>query len=121
MVGIVVEEDIRIVTASAEEYFEVHMLCGGMASTARQSDDLPGFHLLSHFDEVLRLVAIERHQSVSVLNFDAVAVATVITCLDDFTVEGSKNVVVGSRLDVHSRVNMTATMVAIGADDVGSR
>ena len=102
LVAVVVEEDVRIVATTTEEDFEVHMLGGGAARAASEADDLSGLHLLTDLHEILRLMAIEGDESIAVLNLDAVAIATVVARLDDLTVESSKDVVVGFRLDVNT-------------------
>ena len=78
LVAVVIEEDVRIVATTAEEDFEVHMLGGGAACAASEADDLSGLYLLSDLHQVLRLMSIERDESVAVLNLDAVAIATIV-------------------------------------------
>ena len=100
--GVVVEKDVGVVATTAEENFEVYMLGGGMARAADETDDLSGFHLLSYLHVVLRLMAVESDESVAVLYLDAVAVTAVIARLDDLSIEGSEDIVVGFCLNVNT-------------------
>ena len=49
----VVEENDRIEVASSEMRLEVKVLGGGAPGTSGESDDLSGFHVVTHFDEIL--------------------------------------------------------------------
>lgn len=73
-----VEDEVRIEATTLEVSFKVQMFGRGATCATGQSDDLTRFHLVAHLYKVLRLMAVERLQSVGVLYDDAVAIAIIV-------------------------------------------
>lgn len=74
---VMVEDEIRVESASFEHGFEVEMFGCGASGASGETYHMTGFHLVAHLHEVFRLVRVECLQSVGVLDDDAESVAVV--------------------------------------------
>ena len=94
-------------------------MLGSCASrSACQANHLPCFHLITHLDKVLRLVAVESLKAIAMLDAYAVPIACKGATFDDNAVKCCDYSVVGLGLNVYTRVT---TWASKGADDMTSR
>ena len=114
----VVEDDGWIQALAAERHLEMEMLGSGSAGAARKTDYLSCFHLIPLLHHILALMAIERFQTVGMLDADTVAIAVVRSRGNHLAIEGGINLVVRLGLQIHTRVTAGTS---VWTDDTGIR
>lgn len=94
---------------------------GGATGFARQCYPLSAAHSLPLFHIVLRIVGIEGLRTVGMTDDDALAIAGEAARQGDDTVEGGIDGVAGLGLEIDSRMPVTAPIITVRTDDLGTR
>lgn len=110
-----VEEHGGIDTAPFEMDFEVEVLRCGATRSPRIADDLTSLDMLADLDNIPALMTVEGFEAIGVTDDDAVAITIIGPAAHDDTVEGGKDGIIGTGLDVHTGMIAAA---AIGTDDM---
>ena len=113
---LVIEHVVWIESPAIDAGFKMQMLGSSATGAPRQGNDVTGFYLVAHSDEVLAVVRIAGLQTVGVANSDTLAVGRVGASLHYETVEDSIYLLLWSILDIYSGVTALAS---IATNDVG--
>ena len=74
----VVEDDGWVQSSTIKANLEMKVLCGSPTGTASQADYLTSLYLIALLHLVSALMAVERLETISMLDTDAVAIAKII-------------------------------------------
>src|SRR5574344_942675 len=95
------------------------MWSSGSSCLSNKSNHLTSLYLVAHINEVLRVMAIPCLKSILMTYLDEIAVCGIFLRHYHLTVESSKDIVVGSCLDIHTRM-LSASSSSVLADHLGS-
>ena len=103
-VGYVVEENGRIEPTPHEMRLKMEMFRCCTACSSGQSDNLSGLNPIAYLYKILRLVAVERFETVFMLDNDTFSITEIRACPRYYTVESRPYIIVRFSLYVDSGV-----------------
>lgn len=90
--------------------FEVYMFGSGTTGTSCQPDSLSGFYDITSFNQILEIVAIKCFQSVSVADYNDIAIGIIGFRHTHHSIKSSTNRIFCTGLNVCSRMSSASSI-----------